>query len=126
MLILNGKIAGTWKRVLKKGRVEIVASLFTRLRNDEKEAVRAAADVYGAFLELPVVLSIRCCNADFRSLIIPAESRRVHFVGAIWRIIADSVSEVRSDARIPRPRKSISCMIARTVRSWRKPLMERR
>jgi hypothetical protein len=59
VIILDGKIAGTWKRVLKKEKVEIVANLFTRSRNDEKEAVRAAADAYGAFLELPVVLSFK-------------------------------------------------------------------
>jgi DNA glycosylase AlkZ-like len=53
VLILDGKIAGTWKRILKKGRVEIVTNPFRRLRQDEKEAVRAAAVGYGEFLELP-------------------------------------------------------------------------
>jgi hypothetical protein len=52
---------------------------------------------------------------------IPAESCPLHFVGAIWRIIADGVSEVLNDAWIPHVRKSISCMIARTVLSRRKP-----
>jgi len=57
VLILDGKIAGTWKRVIKKGRVEIMTNPFRPLRKDEREAVKAAATGYGEFLEMPSVLS---------------------------------------------------------------------
>jgi len=57
VLILDGKIAGTWKRVIKKGRVEITMYPFRPLRKDEHEAIKAAAAGYGEFLEMPWVLS---------------------------------------------------------------------
>jgi hypothetical protein len=51
-------------------------------------------------------------HVDFRQKFdIPAESGPLRFVGAIWWIIADGVSEVLNDARISQLRKSISCMI---------------
>jgi len=57
VLILDGKIVGTWKRVVKKGRVEIMTNPFKPLRKDEHEAVIAAATRYGEFLEMPSALS---------------------------------------------------------------------
>ncbi len=57
VLILDGKLAGTWKRVVKKGRVEIMTNPFRQLRKDEHEAVKAAATRYGEFLEMPSILS---------------------------------------------------------------------
>ena len=57
VLILDGKLAGTWKRVVKKERVEIMTNPFGQLRKDEHEAVKAAATRYGEFLEMPSALS---------------------------------------------------------------------
>jgi len=57
VLILDGKIAGTWKRVIKKGMVEITMNPFSPLRKDEHEAVKAAVAGYGEFLEMPSALS---------------------------------------------------------------------
>lgn len=57
VLIVDGKIAGTWKRAIKKGRVEIMMNPFRTLRKEEREAVKAAAIGYGEFLEMPCVLS---------------------------------------------------------------------
>jgi hypothetical protein len=57
VLILDGKLVGTWKRVLKRGRVEITTNPFRRLRKDEHAAVKAAAARYGAFLEMPSALT---------------------------------------------------------------------
>jgi hypothetical protein len=57
VLILDGQIAGTWKRVIKKGRVEIKMNPFRRLRMEEREAIETAAASYGEFLEMPCVLS---------------------------------------------------------------------
>lgn len=56
VLILDGVIAGTWKRVLKKGKVEVTTSLFRRLRKAEHEALKTAVAGYGAFLGMPCVL----------------------------------------------------------------------
>jgi hypothetical protein len=56
VLVLNGKIAGTWKRSVKKGIVEIVTNPFRPLRNDERETLKQAAAGYGEFLEMPSVL----------------------------------------------------------------------
>jgi hypothetical protein len=57
VLILDGIIAGTWKRVLAKAKVELTVSPFHTPRKAEKEAIRAAASAYGEFLGLPVALS---------------------------------------------------------------------
>ncbi|MCI0695378.1 winged helix DNA-binding domain-containing protein [candidate division KSB1 bacterium] len=57
VLILDGKIAGTWKRVIKKGKVEITTNPFRSLRKEEREAVKAAAFGYGEFLEMPSTLT---------------------------------------------------------------------
>jgi hypothetical protein len=56
VLILDGIIAGTWKRVLARARVELTVSPFHTPRKAEKEAIRAAASAYGQFLGLPVAL----------------------------------------------------------------------
>jgi hypothetical protein len=56
VLILDGKVVGTWKRVVKKGRVEVMINPFRPLRKDEEEAIKAAVARYGKFLELPGVL----------------------------------------------------------------------
>jgi hypothetical protein len=56
VLVLDGSIAGTWKRILRKGRVEITVSPFRRLAKAKREAILAAASAYSAFLELPLTL----------------------------------------------------------------------
>jgi hypothetical protein len=58
VLVLDGRIAGTWKRVLAKGRVEILARPFRKLRKAEAEAFERAASRYAAFLQLPVSLRL--------------------------------------------------------------------
>jgi len=57
MVVINGRIAGTWKRTLKKNAVVIESNSFLPLTKAEKEAFTMAARQYGAFLELPVVLA---------------------------------------------------------------------
>jgi Winged helix DNA-binding domain len=58
VLILEGKIAGTWKRIVKKGNIEIMMNPFRPLCRDEIEALRKAALRYGDFLRMPSVLSL--------------------------------------------------------------------
>jgi Winged helix DNA-binding domain len=54
LIVINGRLAGTWKRTLKKQEVVIETNTFTRLTRAEIRAVSAAARQYGAFLGLPV------------------------------------------------------------------------
>ena len=53
VVVHDGIITGTWKRVLDKAKVEIVVSPFRSPRKPEKDAIRAAVADYGAFLGLP-------------------------------------------------------------------------
>ena len=55
-IIVDGRIAGTWKRTLKKGSVVIEPNLFIPLNAAEQDALNLAAQRYGEFLNLsPVV-----------------------------------------------------------------------
>ncbi|HKH46239.1 MAG TPA: winged helix DNA-binding domain-containing protein [Thermoanaerobaculia bacterium] len=56
IIVLNGQVAGTWKRVFKKGAVVISLSPFSPLKKKERQAVAAAAERYGVFLGMPMVL----------------------------------------------------------------------
>ena len=58
VLILEGKIAGTWKRVVKNANVAIVTSPFRRLHENEFDAVRRAANKYGEFLQMDTAFSV--------------------------------------------------------------------
>ncbi|HYU34421.1 MAG TPA: winged helix DNA-binding domain-containing protein [Thermoanaerobaculia bacterium] len=49
-LVLDGRVAGTWKRTLKKESVIIDLSSFVPLKKKERQAAVAAAERYGAFL----------------------------------------------------------------------------
>ena len=53
-VVVGGRVAGTWKRELKKGSVVVSANLFAPLRASERRAVDDAAARYGEFLGLPV------------------------------------------------------------------------
>jgi hypothetical protein len=55
-IVISGQIAGTWKRTLKKDAVVIELNPFAPLTKDERNAVAAAAQKYGAFLEMQVML----------------------------------------------------------------------
>lgn len=57
IIVVDSQIVGAWKRTLGKTAVVIQTNLFTRLTSAEERAVAAAADRYGEFLGLPVVLS---------------------------------------------------------------------
>lgn len=55
-IVVEGRVAGTWKRTLKKNSVVVEVFPFTALSSAETDAFAAAAASYGDFLELPVVL----------------------------------------------------------------------
>ncbi|MGH2817718.1 MAG: winged helix DNA-binding domain-containing protein [Actinomycetota bacterium] len=58
VVILDGQLAGHWKRTLKKDSVIIEAALYTQLDDAQTQALQAAADRHGEFLGLtPTVLT---------------------------------------------------------------------
>lgn len=56
-IVINGQIAGTWNRALKKDKVVITPNLFVSLSKAETRALATAATRYGEFLNAPVVLA---------------------------------------------------------------------
>ena len=57
VLILEGKVAGTWKRILKKDTIEIKLNSFKKIDEVKLELVKKAADRYGKFLHKVVLLN---------------------------------------------------------------------
>jgi hypothetical protein len=56
-LMLNGRLAGTWRRTLTADAIQIDLSLHRRLTRADSRALAAAADRYRAFMNKPVVMS---------------------------------------------------------------------
>lgn len=56
IVVVDGQLVGTWKRILKKGAAAVEASLLTSITRGERKAVAAAAEKYAEFLEMPVEL----------------------------------------------------------------------
>jgi hypothetical protein len=52
-IVLDGLIAGTWKRAIKKGVTLVEITPFRSFTEAENQAVAAAASRYGDFLEMP-------------------------------------------------------------------------
>ena len=57
IVVVDGQIVGTWRRTLRKDAVVIETTFFARLTKTENRAVTAAAQRYGEFLDLPVMLT---------------------------------------------------------------------
>jgi hypothetical protein len=55
-IVINGKVVGTWKRTLKKDALHLKPNPFIKLTSAEAHTFASAAERYGAFLGLPVVL----------------------------------------------------------------------
>jgi winged helix DNA-binding protein len=53
-LVVDGRIAGTWRRTFEKGKVTIKPRLFRKLTNAQITAVTAAARRYAQFLNVPI------------------------------------------------------------------------
>jgi len=56
-IVMDGQVVGTWKRTIKKHEVVISVAPFITLTDDQHQAIIQAAQAYGKFLELPVVLA---------------------------------------------------------------------
>jgi hypothetical protein len=57
IIVVDGRVVGTWKRTLNKSRVEITAMPFMDLGKAAREAIGGAAAHYGEYLGLPVDLA---------------------------------------------------------------------
>jgi hypothetical protein len=55
-IVIGGQVVGSWRRTFKKGALVIELAPFAALTAAEYEAVTTAAERYGAFLGMPVVL----------------------------------------------------------------------
>ncbi|WP_440947357.1 winged helix DNA-binding domain-containing protein [Methanosarcina sp. T3] len=56
VIILNGKVAGTWDKTSKKNIIEIRLNPFRKLKKDEQEALESEVARYGKFVGIPAVL----------------------------------------------------------------------
>jgi hypothetical protein len=57
-IIIEGRRAGTWRRTVGKDEVVLEANLFAALSSVQSKALRAAAERYGKFLEMHVILEM--------------------------------------------------------------------
>jgi hypothetical protein len=57
LILIDGRLVGTWKRTLKKDSVVLDTNTFERLTKPESRAVAVAARQYGEFLGLSVVMA---------------------------------------------------------------------
>lgn len=58
IIVIDGRVAGTWKRTFRKSAVAVEMIPFARLNDAEIDALTAAAKRYGAFVDLPVDLQL--------------------------------------------------------------------
>ena len=56
-IVCDGRVVGTWRRTLKQRLVVVTPLPFAPLTDTEHAALANAAQHYGTFLELPVVLA---------------------------------------------------------------------
>jgi hypothetical protein len=56
-IVIDGRIAGTWKRTLKKDSVVVELNLFSQPKKAVEQAIAMAAERYGTFLGLPLILA---------------------------------------------------------------------
>lgn len=56
IIVVDGQVAGTWKRALRKNSVAIKLSYFNKLNRAQTRAVAEAVSRYGEFLGVPVEL----------------------------------------------------------------------
>jgi hypothetical protein len=59
VVAMNGRIVGTWGRMLRKGRAEITVAPFGRWPSGAREAILHASRQYGEYLGVPVELTWR-------------------------------------------------------------------
>ncbi len=58
VIVINGQVIGTWKRMIKKDEVIITPNFFAPLNANQTQAFLAATDHYSAFLALPACTAL--------------------------------------------------------------------
>jgi hypothetical protein len=58
VIVLDGRVIGTWKRTMKKDSVTLAPNLFTSLNENETQALTIATNRYGTYLNLPVNINL--------------------------------------------------------------------
>lgn len=58
IVVVDGQLVGTWKRIFKKDAAVVEVSLLTKVNRTEGKAMAGAAAQYGEFLKMPVELAI--------------------------------------------------------------------
>ncbi len=58
-LIINGRLRGTWRKVVESKRVRVVVTTFTALTREEKRQLESEVDRFANFMQLPVVLEAK-------------------------------------------------------------------
>jgi hypothetical protein len=58
IIVIDGRVVGTWKRTLKKDSVEMIFSPFTRFSDAQASAITAAAERYGRFVGKRAIVAI--------------------------------------------------------------------
>jgi hypothetical protein len=51
LILINGRVAGSWRRTLAPTSVQVSLELWSRVGREERRAIEAAAACYGAFLD---------------------------------------------------------------------------
>ncbi len=54
LVIINGKVEGTWKRKIEKNKIKMKLNLFRKLNTNETEMLQKEAEKYGKFFSMPV------------------------------------------------------------------------
>ena len=57
-IVIDGRVAGAWKRTVKKKSVAMTINPFAPFKKTEILAITAAAERYGRFINAPVELSL--------------------------------------------------------------------
>ncbi len=58
IVVLNGQVIGRWRRIQAKNEINFTTNLVVALRNAELAVLKAAAEDYSRFMEMPVTLDI--------------------------------------------------------------------
>ncbi len=56
VIILNGQVAGTWRKAINKNALDLKVTFFTKLKSKEQNALQVAIDRYSTFTGLPIHL----------------------------------------------------------------------
>jgi len=65
VLVVDGQVAGHWKRTARARAVTVDVGLYAPLDDGQAAALQAEADRYGAFLGLPITVAIAPSTAGF-------------------------------------------------------------